>query len=111
MGLFSALNNAASALSVFDQSLSVIENNISNSSTPGYASQQQSLVAAPFNEEAGSTGGVIAGPVISSRSEYLEQAVRSQTQLLGSAEQQATDLGQIQPLFSLTSTTGIDSSL
>ncbi|MGD1094500.1 MAG: flagellar hook-associated protein FlgK [Bryobacteraceae bacterium] len=111
MGIFSALSNAASAMSVFGQSLNVIENNISNSSTPGYAEQEQSLVAAPFEPTTGLTGGVLAGPLISSRSEYLEQSVRSQTELLGSAEQQASDLGQIQPLFSLTSTSGVDSSL
>jgi flagellar hook-associated protein 1 len=111
MGINSALVNAASSLAVFDQSLNVIENNISNSSTPGYAAQEQTLVAAPFDLTAGLTGGVIAGPVISSRSEYLEQSVRSQTELLGNTEQQTSDLGQIQPLFNLTSTSGIDSSL
>src|SRR5580698_6453916 len=111
MGLFSSLSNAASALGVFDLSLNAVENNISNSSTPGYADQEQSLVAAPFEPTTGLTGGVLAGPLISSRSQYLEQNVRSQTELLGTAEQQAADLGQIQPLFSLTSTSGIDSSL
>ena len=43
--------------------------------------------------------------------EYLEQAVRNQQQFLGSAQQQAGDLGQIQSLFSLTATSGVAPSL
>ena len=65
----------------------------------------------PFQPEQGLVGGVTAGPLVSSRNEYLEQSVRTQQSLLGSATQKVTDLGQVQPLFDLTSTSGIDSSL
>jgi flagellar hook-associated protein 1 FlgK len=110
-GLNSSLLTAADAMTVFTRSLNVIGNNITNANTPGYATQSQSLTAKLFEPEVGITGGVMAGPLISSRSEYLEQAVRSQTTLLGTAQQTATDLGQIQPLFDLTSTTGVSSSI
>src|SRR5579872_5210422 len=109
--LGSALMNAANSMQAFTQSLSVIENNITNANTPGYAEQDQLLVAQPFDPQYGATGGVIAGSLISSRSEYLEQAVRNQSESLGYAQQQSADLGQIQPLFDLTSTTGIASAL
>lgn len=109
--LSATLLNTAGAMQVFTQSLNVVGNNIANADTPGYAEQDQSLEAAPFDPANGITGGVIAGPLLSSRSEYLEQAVRNQQESLGDAQQTASDLGQIQPLFDLTSTTGIDSSI
>lgn len=112
MGNLSAtLSSAANSLGIFNLSLNTIENNIVNANTPGYADQTQSLVAQSFDPSAGLTGGVMAGPLISSRSDYLEQAVRSSTQLLGSAQQKATDLAQVQPLFDLTSTSGVSSAL
>ncbi len=110
-GITSALLNSASALGVFGQTFNVIENNISNANTPGYADQNPSFDPLPFQPESGLVGGVAAGPLISSRDEYLEQAVRTQQQLLGSATQTAGDLGQIQSLFDLTSTSGVASSI
>jgi flagellar hook-associated protein 1 FlgK len=102
-----ALYNSANALEIFSRTFNVIENNITNANTPGYAKQDQLLLAQPFDPAMQLTGGVTEGPMISSRSEYLEQAVRTQQQSYGSAEQRSADLGQIQPLFDLTSTSGI----
>ncbi len=110
-GISSALSNAASALGVFGQTFNVIQNNISNANTPGYADQNPSFDPLPFQPEQGLVGGVTAGPLISSRDEYLEQAVRAQQQLLGNANQRAGDLGQIEPLFDLTLTSGVASSI
>jgi len=110
-GISSALLNAGNALGVFGQTFNVVENNISNANTPGYADQNPSFDPLPFQPEQGLVGGVAAGPLISSRDEYLEQAVRTQQSLLGSATQSAGDLGQIQPLFDLTSTSGVSSSI
>ena len=109
--LTSALITSASAMSVFERTFDVIENNITNANTPGYAQQEQSLAPLPFDPSQGLVGGVSDGQLINSRSEYVEQAVRNQDQSLGSAQQTAADLGQIQPLFDLTSTTGVASSL
>jgi flagellar hook-associated protein 1 FlgK len=109
--LSTSLLNAANSMSVYDRVFNVIENNITNANTPGYAKQDQALVAQPFDPSQGLSGGILAGPLVSSRSEYLEHAVRSQTELLGNAEQRATDLTQIEPLFDLTSTSGIAGAL
>ena len=109
--LTSALISSANALNTFEQTFSVIENNITNANTPGYARQDINLQPLPFDPASGLAGGVDAGPLINSRSEFLEQAVRDQQSQLGSAQQTASDLGQIQPLFDLTSTTGVASSI
>src|ERR1700730_5435613 len=96
MGLLTSILNSASALKVYDQEFSTIQNNIANANTPGYADQNVTLVADSFNPSAGLDGGISTGPLASSRSQYLEQSVRTQTTLLGSARQQAADLAPLQ---------------
>lgn len=100
--LTTALLNSAGALQVFERGFNVIENNVTNANTPGYSVQRQTLEAAPFEQGTGLLGGVLDGPVTSADSPYLDRAVRSQTQQLGSAQQQASDLSQVQPLFDTT---------
>ncbi|HEV2201621.1 MAG TPA: flagellar hook-associated protein FlgK [Bryobacteraceae bacterium] len=109
--LLTSLLNSAGALRVYDRAFNVIENNVTNANTPGYVSQDQSLVAMTFNPAAGLGGGVMAGDLISARSAYLDQAVRSQTELLGGAQQQASDLAQIQPFFDTTGASGVPGAL
>jgi flagellar hook-associated protein 1 FlgK len=104
--LTTALVNSASALQVYDQVFNVIENNVTNANTPGYVDQNLSLVAS-----AGAEGGLVAGPLVSSRSTYLDQAVRTQTEQLGNAQQTASDLSQIQALFDTTGQAGVPGAL
>ncbi len=111
MGTLTTLLNSARALKVFDQEFATIQNNIGNQNTPGYAAQNVTLLADSFNPSAQLWGGLSTGPMASTRSEYLEQAVRAQTTLLGSAEQQSADLAPLQSLFDLSSATGISGSL
>ena len=111
MGLLTTLLNSANAMQVYDKEFATIQNNVANQNTPGYADQNLTLVADSFDPSAQLYGGLSAGPVISSRSPYLEDAVRQQTTLLGSAEQQASDLAPLQSVFDLTSTTGISGAL
>jgi flagellar hook-associated protein 1 FlgK len=111
MGMMVTLLNSANALQVDDQEFATIQNNIANQNTPGFAAQNLTLVADSFNPSQGADGGVSAGPVLSTRSQYLEQEVRQQTNLLGTAEQQVADLTPLQSMFDLTSSTGISGSL
>jgi flagellar hook-associated protein 1 FlgK len=111
MGLLTSILNSASALKVYDQEFSTIQNNIANANTPGYADQNVTLIADSFNPSAGLDGGISAGPLASSRSQYLEQSVRAESTLLGSAQQQVADLTPLQSLFDLSSATGISGSL
>ena len=56
------------------RSLSVVENNIVNASTVGYARQEASLVANPYNPNTNATsGGVSSGPMASSRDAFVER--------------------------------------
>lgn len=111
MGILTSILNSANAMQVFEKEFATIQNNISNQNTPGYAEQDQTLVADSFDPSASLYGGVSAGPVVSTRSQYLEQTVRTQTTLLGTAEQTASDLTPLQSLFDLTSATGVSGSL
>jgi flagellar hook-associated protein 1 FlgK len=111
MGLLTTLLNSGNALQVYEKEFSTIQNNIANQNTPGYADQNQTLVADSFDPSAALDGGVSAGPVLSTRSQFLEQSVRTQTTLLGTAEQQASDLQPLQSIFDLTSATGVSGSL
>ena len=110
-GILSSLLNSANAIDVMDRQLAVIQNNVSNANTPGFAKQTQSVQAMPLELASGLMGGVRAGPVLSARSEYAEETVRRQNSLLGSAEQRSADLTQIEPLFDLSSAGSISSSL
>ena len=109
--LLTSLLNSTGALQVYGREFNTIENNIANANTPGYAAQDLPLVALPFDLANALTGGVGTGPMLSSRSEYLEQSVRNQQQQLGFAQQQVQDLGQVQPLFDLTSGAGVAGAL
>jgi len=43
--LLALLQTSGNALGVFEQALNVVENNVNNSSTPGYATQSLNLEA------------------------------------------------------------------
>ena len=91
--------------------MNTIENNVTNANTLGYVRQDQTLIAGEFNPAIGVYGGVSAGPLVSARSASLDQAVRNQTQQLGSAQQQTSDLTQVQPLFDTTGQNGVPGAL
>jgi hypothetical protein len=56
--LLATLNAAAGSMRVFDRALSMIQNNVSNASTPGYASQHIDLISLAFQPDLGQIGGV-----------------------------------------------------
>ena len=109
--LTSSLFVQAGAINAFDQAIGVIQANVANASTPGYASQTQSLLALPEDIGQGSPGGVKAGEVISSRDQYAEQAVRNQQTALGGSAQSVNSLTSLQTLFDVTGTSGISAAL
>lgn len=109
--LSTALMNSAGALQVYDAVFNTIENNITNANTPGYVRQDLTLVSGQFDPASGLFDGIVAGPLVSARSTYLDHAVRSQTEQLGSAQQQASDLAQVQPLFDTTGQSGVPGAL
>lgn len=109
--LLAMLGTAGSALKAYQQALDVVQNNITNSTTPGYAKQSLNVEALPFDTAAGLAGGVAARGLISGRDEYAEAEVRRQLQSLGSFEGQAQGASSIENLFDVSGSSGISADL
>ncbi|MGD1070264.1 MAG: flagellar hook-associated protein FlgK [Bryobacteraceae bacterium] len=109
--LIAALGTSGNALDVLQQALGVIQTNVDNSSTPGYASQQLNITAEPFDVATGAAGGIAAQGLISSRDSYADTQVQTQLQTLGLYTAQAQSTATIQSLFDVSGTTGISAAL
>jgi len=101
------LINAANALEVYSDALAVVQNNVTNANTPGYARQVATLVAQPFDLTNGESGGVGLGTTQSSRDQFAEQSVREQQTASGYDQQQVSDLSTAQNYFSVSASSGI----
>ena len=104
------MSTASGALDAFNQVMSVIQNNVSNANTLGYANQTQVLEPLTFDPSQGFPGGVKAGQIVSSRDQYADQAVQQQTTLLGQAQQDVNSLTSLQSLFDVTGSSGISTA-
>jgi len=109
--LMASLLASANAMRTFERSMGVVENNVANSSTPGYAKQRVTLLAEPFQIETGLPGGVTLGEAQSMRSEYAERTVRQYVGSQGRYSQQVTDFGRVEMLFDATGESGIPGAL
>ncbi len=109
--LMASLLASANAMRTFERGMGVVENNVTNVSTPGYAKQRLTLLAQPFQIETGLPGGVTLGEAQSLRSEYAERTVRQYVGSQGRYSQQATDLGRVEMLFDATGESGIPGAL
>jgi len=110
-GITSSMAAAGNALDVLQQALSVIQTNVDNASTPGYAAQQLNLEAMPMDIAGGLVGGLTSAGLDDSRDSYAEEAVQSQTQMLGYYTAQAQSTGTIQSYFDVSGTSGVSSAL
>jgi flagellar hook-associated protein 1 len=109
--LLSALQTAGHSLDILQQAMGVIQNNVANASTPGYVTQTLNLSASTFQPENNLWGGVQADGVQSARSQYAEQSVWNQNELLGAATAQASSLSSLQSVFDVTGKSGIPAAL
>jgi flagellar hook-associated protein 1 FlgK len=109
--LLASLGAAGQALRVYQQALDVVQNNITNSNTPGFAKQSLNLVAQPFDTAGGLAGGVAARGVASARDEYAEEEVRRQEQSLGFFQAQAQGASSIENLIDVTGNSGVSADL
>lgn len=105
--LFTSLSNSTNALDAYSRALQVVQNNVTNSSTPDYATQTATFEALPFDLASGDPGGVVSGPDQDSRDIYAEQNVQDAQSSLGSSTQQAADLSAISNLYTVNGTSGI----
>lgn len=106
-----ALLNSAQAQRTFSRVLNVIQTNVSNVNTPGYATQTPILLNQPFNPDQGLPGGVAFGNLLDSRSLYAEQSVRDQQGFLNQNQQLSTDLSRLNPAFDLNSQSSVPQTL
>ena len=109
--LFAALQTSANALGVFEKAIGTIQNNTTNASTPGYVTQSLDLQSRPFQPGNNLWGGVTSGKTLDSRSQFAEQGVWAQSELLGSAKQKSSALSQIEAQFNVSGTGGIPGAL
>lgn len=109
--LFAALNTVANAFDVFNRSIAVSENNVTNASTPGYAKQSAVVESLPFDLAQGLYGGVRAGDPASSRDQYAERAVWRQVEQLGKYTSESDLMARVQDLFDPSGATGVSGAL
>jgi flagellar hook-associated protein 1 FlgK len=109
--IFSALTSTSNTLKAYETALNITQNNIGNSSTPNYASQQVQFDSLAFQPGSGLEGGVSGASAKDTRSAFADQSVRTEISSLGTAEQQATLLGSLQRNFDVTGQTGISGGL
>jgi len=110
-GLLAALDVAAGALRAFEKGFSVIQNNVTNASTPGYAKQRLYLEALPFDPDMGLLGGVSAERIESARQEYAEQAVRERQSCWARADELAQRVAALEGLFEASAETGLGGAI
>jgi flagellar hook-associated protein 1 FlgK len=93
-GISDALFSSADHLRGLGRALAIIQGNVGNASTPGYA--RQDLVS---NESITAAAGLQQQ---SSRNNYAEQAVRRQNALLGRYDQASSVLRLVEPTFGIS---------
>src|SRR5262245_21915899 len=109
--LLTALQTAGHALRGFEKGIGVVQTNVLNASTPGYARKQLEMIADTFNPDAGLYGGLETGGVESMRSVYAEQSVWQEAERVGYFDELSAALNPLQGVFDLTGATGLSSSL
>lgn len=110
-GFISSLGTTAGALSAFEKALTVVQNNVANALTPGFAKQRLYLEALPFQPDLGFPGGVRANRIESARQEYAEQAVRARQWSWARADEMAAQLSRIEGLFDVSGQMGIPKAI
>ena len=108
--LLASLRTSGNALDVFQQALTVVQNNVNNSQTPGYARQSLNLEALPLDVPSGLAGGVAGRGLDNSRSQYADEEVQRQIQTMGYYSSQAQSTSTIQSFFDVTGGGGVSAA-
>jgi len=109
--LFVSLRNAAGAMKVFERATGVIQSNVANASTPGYARQVQVLTAMPMDLDRGLPGGVASGGTLNLRNAYAEATVRQRATASGYADERRTQLEGLEPLYDIGQDSGLGGAI
>jgi flagellar hook-associated protein 1 len=109
--LYSVLNSASQSLQAFEQAIDVVQNNVSNANSPGYADQIPLLISQDFQSITGINGGGVRELTEDTRSTYADTAVQQQLSLQGMYQQLQTTLTPLQNVFDVSSSSPIPSAL
>lgn len=107
--LSAAMNAAQRSLSAFSRSLDVVQNNIANAATPGYARQR--VVLSPITLPGGSSTGVEVSRVQAMRDALLDYQALAARQQESGLETLNQFYNAVEPVFRLDAPGGIDVSL
>lgn len=99
--------NTAEAMRSLQSAVGVVQNNIINSSTAGYARQEQRMIANPFNPSGSMSGGVTAGPMDTTRNAYAESAVWKLQHRSGYSSELRSQLTQVERGLPIGASSGI----
>ncbi len=109
--LLVSLRNAAGAMKVFERGMGVVQSNVANASTPGYARQSQLFEAMRFDLDIGLPGGVQSAGTQDSRNAYAEATVRQRLAGYGYADERTQQLARLEPVFDIGAASGIGGAL
>jgi flagellar hook-associated protein 1 FlgK len=109
--LFVSLRNAAGAMKVFERAVGVVQSNVANASTAGYAKQVQVLAAMRMDLDRGLPGGVASGGTLNLRDAYAEATVRQRLSAAGQAEERRAQLEQLEPLYDIGGESGLGGAI
>lgn len=109
--LLVSLRNTAEAMRVYERGMGVVQANVTNASTPGYARQTQLLAAMRMDLDSGLPGGVVSAGTLDCRNEYAEATVRRRAESLGYADERARQLDALEPVYDITSNGSLSSAM
>ncbi|QOY86750.1 flagellar hook-associated protein FlgK [Paludibaculum fermentans] len=109
--LMVSLRNAAGSMGVFEKAMGVVQSNVTNASTPGYARQRVEFQSQRIQPELGLSGGVTWSGTLDSRSSFAEDNVRKRATEFGAADEMAAQLKRVEPLFDITGDSGVPGAL
>lgn len=109
--LFVSLQNAGLAMRIFERGLAVVQNNVTNVNTPGYARQRLELASLRFEPDIGVSGGVAAAGIRDSRSSAAEEGVRRQLAPFADSQETIRQLERLEPVFQIGAGSGLAASL
>jgi len=109
--LLVSLQNAAGAMRIFERGIGVVQGNVTNASTPGFARQRQLLESMRFDLDAGLPGGVRSAGTQDSRDQYAEASVRQRLSGFGLADERAQQLERLEPVFDIRANSGLGGAL
>lgn len=102
--LFSSLHTASTALEAISQALGVVQNDIANAATPGYAAQKALIL--PIGASAtGASGDFVE--VSSSGNAFADASVRAAQSQASASQTLAVQLGPVNQLLDITGASGI----